>query len=113
MWPAAGLAALIALASCSGSAGESDCERAVARMKRLDARGHRPALTAPMAKRIVAQCQKGGTGSYDAVLECAREQPSDADAQRCIDAFLDDVLRPAPSQPEEPAGRGLNPLLDR
>ena len=113
MWPVAALGVLLALGGCSGSGGESECERAVARMKRLDERGKRPPLSARMARQIVAQCEQGGPAAYDRVVQCAKTQTTDADGQRCIDAFLDDVLRPTPAGPDDPARRAINPLLDR
>jgi hypothetical protein len=90
MWRVVFVAAFIGLIGCSGSSGQSECERSIERMRRPDPRGVRPALSARMAKHILGQCEKGGTAIYDELLQCARTQPiEDRGAERCIDEFLE------------------------
>ena len=84
------------------SVSEDDCQRAVARLIRIDAAraANRPRPAA--AYDPLAQCRKGGTAALDPVLRCALDGPTDAAAATGIDAFVHQVL-PNPSPPDDPA----------
>jgi hypothetical protein len=72
------------------------CERATARLRRIEAREGRAAAGAMLAERSLKACRSAGTATLDPVLQCAMQSATDDDAKICIDAFLNDVLKVQP-----------------
>ncbi len=92
---------LLALLGCRT---EDDCERAVARLVRID-----PA-SAPISASAIEQCRKTGPANNgDPVLRCAIDSSTDASAAECIDRGVREVVRPR--KPSDPEPVGVNPLL--
>jgi len=96
---------MLLLAGCH----EDACEKALARIARIDGKRGLRKPTADAANEMLAQCRKRGTASYDPVVRCAMDSKTDDDAAACIDAFLKAVLKATPAKPGDP--KGLNPLL--
>ena len=102
--------ALVVVAT--GCVDEPDpCERATARLRRIEAREGRAAAGAMLAERSLKACRSAGTATLDPVLQCAMQSATDDEAKICIDAFLRDVVQAQPPGPGDAASGGLNPLV--
>jgi hypothetical protein len=96
------LASLVLLVGCGKS--PDACERATARLARIE----KPSPLRPTAetnREILAQCRRG---TDDPVMRCALDAPSDEVAKRCVEQFVDAVLKPSSGS----GGSGLNPLFE-
>ncbi|MFT3698408.1 MAG: hypothetical protein QM831_35015 [Kofleriaceae bacterium] len=71
-----------------GSDSKDPCERAAARMARLN-----PAMTAPQQQRIREECH-GKYGRRDPILACALDSASDDAAAACMDQVVKTVVKP-------------------
>lgn len=113
MRPATRLAGALALAllglACDREPPD-ECERAAARTLRItDESPHQPNWPERSAAAVLRTCRRGGQALHDPVLRCTLDAPTDDAAKACIEAFLDDVLKP--SEPL-PRAQGINPLLE-
>ena len=88
---------------------QDDCQRAFARLARLDAAQSRPSLPGRHADEALAACRAAGrTVRLDPVVLCAMESTTDDAAARCIDQFVKAVIVPTDARSD---GSGINPLL--
>jgi hypothetical protein len=99
-------AGLLAACGCQAR-NPDDCERALARIARIDASRSMPRASATHTKDALEQCRHSKYAAYDPVLRCAMDAPSDAAAASCIDRFVNSTLKPGAA-----GGGGLNPLLE-
>ena len=95
-----------------------DCDRAVARLQRIEAR--RAPAVAPASGRglnplanlsagertnlMVAECHDRKVAAYDPALACAMQAESDDAAAACIDRMLHDVVHDSSREAEPPSG---------
>lgn len=95
---------------------QNDCQRAFARIARIDsAKGEAPPMGPKSTKEAIEQCRHGQYAQYDPVLRCAMDTNTDEAASSCIDEFMDAMQKdvPPPSRGAhtgEP--KGINPLLE-
>lgn len=114
-----GSLALLALALAAAGACRHHvpdaCERAAARLQRIEAarpapsippastgRGLNPLMAMSASERaslVIDECRRGKYASYDPVLRCAMDAPSDDAAAACIDRIVHDVVHAAPQTP--------------
>jgi hypothetical protein len=86
-----------------------DCERANARLSRIDKSRGQPMSNAT-ADRLTATCRTSKHASDDPVLRCAMESATDDAAAECIERGISDVVVPSSSGSARD-GSGINPLL--
>jgi hypothetical protein len=98
------LALALALAACGG--GGDECDRAAARLRRLDDAHHRE-HPGWMDGEIRTQCREHG---WDPVANCVIVGPTDEAAEACIERGMAGVI--GPGSGAITPGKGLNPLLD-
>ena len=122
---------VVALASACRHHEPDACERAVARLQRIEAarpapavspasagRGLNPLMTMSPGERtnlMLDECRHGKYASYDPVLRCAMDGASDDAAAACIDRIVHDIVHaPAPEPaPGSTPGAGPAPRPDR
>jgi hypothetical protein len=102
-------AIVIASLVLGGCRSEDECDRALARLARIESARHQRHMGARMSERTLDECR---AHTPDPVLQCALTARTDDEAAACIDAFLHDVVGPGTGAPHPPDGKGLNPLLD-
>jgi hypothetical protein len=100
--------ALVVLASGCRDRAQDDCERALARIARIDARSS-PSQPAIASKSALQQCRSNPNAMSDPVVRCALDSASDGAAAVCIDNFTRAVLKT--SADGGGGGAGINPLL--
>ncbi len=95
---------------------QDDCQRAFARIARIDsAKGEAPLMGPKSTKEAIEQCRHGQYTQYDPVLRCAMDSKTDEAASSCIDELMDAVLKDVP--PPSPGAhtgepKSINPLLE-
>lgn len=96
------------LAACARKPPPDDCERAIARLARID-RANGIELDAATSARLIESCRTGTHAAWDPVVRCAMDSPSDEAAAACIERGIEGVVKTQPS--EGGGGSGINPLL--
>src|SRR5687767_13170381 len=94
----------VLVAGCSAD----ECEKAIARLARIDKAQGRQPPSAEFSKRIVDACRNDKGAAHDPVLNCAKHSQTDADASACIDGVVKGSLKSGAGTGD---GTGINPLL--
>jgi hypothetical protein len=103
---------LLLVALLGGCKTDDACQRAMDRIARIDAKRKWPAPTTEATRDLLASCRTGKYASYDPILRCAIDSPTDDAAADCMDKFIKAVLGASPKNASE-APKGLNPLLSQ
>lgn len=101
---------LLAIGGCSAREPDA-CERAYARLDRIDASRGGPAVSGKPRDEALEQCRHGKHAAYDPVLRCAMDSASDEPAVACIEAFDREMIKARGAAPTE-APVGVNPLIE-
>lgn len=92
-----------------------DCQRAFARIARINAAQSEPLMGPKSTKEAIEQCRHGQYAQFDPVLRCAMDSKTDKAASSCIDEFMNAMLKDVPPpSPGAHAGepKGINLLLE-
>ena len=108
-WNIAVVLVVLAVVTMGCARSGDECERALARLERIEKSQGRPVASKATTQRMLESCRTGKYASHDPVLRCAMDSATDDSAADCIGRSLKDVVKP--SADSRAGGSGLNPLL--